>query len=110
MADPILVGRQGSAECVLLPAMANRHGLVTGATGTGKTVTLQLLAEQLSAQGVAVFAADVKGDLSGLVKPATPGEKVNMCVGAETPCAPSKVTSNTARWRASVETWRWPKL
>jgi DNA helicase HerA-like ATPase len=57
-------------------AMCNRHGLVAGATGTGKTVTLQLLAEQLSAQGVPVFAADIKGDLSGLVKPATPGERI----------------------------------
>ena len=57
-------------------AMCNRHGLIAGATGTGKTVTLQLLAEQLSAQGVAVFTADIKGDLTGLVKPATPGEKV----------------------------------
>jgi len=52
-------------------SMLNRHGLIAGATGTGKTKTLQLLAEQLSEQGVAVFAADVKGDLSGL---ATPGE------------------------------------
>src|SRR3954470_21302757 len=50
-------------------AMLNRHGLVAGATGTGKTRTLQLLAEQLSAQGVAVFAADMKGDLSGLAEP-----------------------------------------
>ncbi len=46
--------------------MLNRHGLVAGATGTGKTKTLQLLAEQLSADGVPVFAADIKGDLSGL--------------------------------------------
>ena len=52
-------------------AMTNRHGLVAGATGTGKTRTLQVLAEQLSAAGVAVFAADIKGDLSGI---ATPGE------------------------------------
>ena len=57
-------------------AMCNRHGLIAGATGTGKTVTLQLLAEQLSAQGVPVFTADIKGDLSGLVKPASPGEKI----------------------------------
>jgi DNA helicase HerA-like ATPase len=57
-------------------AMCNRHGLIAGATGTGKTVTLQLLAEQLSAQGVPVFTADIKGDLTGLVKPATPNEKV----------------------------------
>ncbi len=52
-------------------AMLNRHGLVAGATGTGKTKTLQLMAEQLSSQRVPVFAADIKGDLSGL---STPGE------------------------------------
>ena len=57
-------------------AMLNRHGLVAGATGTGKTKTLQLLAEQLSAHGVPVFAADIKGDLSGLSVPGEPGEKI----------------------------------
>ena len=50
-------------------AMVNRHGLVAGATGTGKTKTLQLMAEQLSAAGVPVMAADIKGDLSGLAEP-----------------------------------------
>jgi uncharacterized protein len=70
MADPdqdgtIFVGR-GSKPEVLTLALANRHGLVTGATGTGKTVTLQVLAEGLSRAGVSVFAADVKGDLSGV--------------------------------------------
>ncbi|BAJ75457.1 predicted ATPase [Microbacterium testaceum StLB037] len=57
-------------------AMINRHGLVAGATGTGKTRTLQLLAEQLSAQGVPVFAADIKGDLSGIATPGTASEKL----------------------------------
>jgi len=57
-------------------AMLNRHGLVAGATGTGKTKTLQLLAEQLSAQGVPVFAADIKGDLSGIGAPGAGGDKV----------------------------------
>lgn len=57
--------------------MLNRHGLVAGATGTGKTKTLQLLAEQLSAAGVPVFAADIKGDLSGLSAPGEPGEKLS---------------------------------
>jgi hypothetical protein len=57
-------------------AMCNRHGLVAGATGTGKTKTLQLMAEQLSTMGVAVFAADVKGDLSGLLQPGAPDERV----------------------------------
>ena len=56
--------------------MLNRHGLVAGATGTGKTKTLQLLAEQLSANGVPVFAADIKGDLSGLATPGEGGEKI----------------------------------
>ena len=66
MADPILVARHGDIECVLLPALANRHGLITGATGTGKTITLQTLAENFSRLGVPVFMADVKGDLTGI--------------------------------------------
>src|SRR5438132_10747054 len=61
----IFVGK-GSKPEVLTLAFANRHGLVTGATGTGKTVTLQIIAEGLSRAGVSVFAADVKGDLSGV--------------------------------------------
>jgi DNA double-strand break repair helicase HerA and related ATPase len=62
---PLLVAKSKS-DLALLPAMANRHGLITGATGTGKTVTLQALAERFSAIGVPVFLADVKGDLAGL--------------------------------------------
>ncbi|WP_370240624.1 helicase HerA-like domain-containing protein [Aeromicrobium sp.] len=66
-----------TGERVRIPlAMVNRHGLVAGATGTGKTKTLQLLAEQLSAAGVPVFAADIKGDLSGLATPGEGGEKL----------------------------------
>src|SRR5258708_28925278 len=57
---------KGTDELYLLPGMTNRHGLVAGATGTGKTVTLQVMAEALSSIGVPVFAADVKGDLSGI--------------------------------------------
>ncbi len=57
--------------------MLNRHGLIAGATGTGKTKTLQLIAEQLSAAGVPVFLADIKGDLSGLAAPGEPGDKVS---------------------------------
>jgi len=68
MTSPLLVARSPHAELCLLPALANRHGLVTGATGTGKTVTLQALAQKLSSIGVPVFLADVKGDLSGLAK------------------------------------------
>jgi DNA helicase HerA-like ATPase len=66
MSDPLLVARAGATELSLLPGLANRHGLVTGATGTGKTVSLQTLAEKFSRIGVPVFMADVKGDLSGL--------------------------------------------
>jgi DNA helicase HerA-like ATPase len=66
MAEPLLIARHGATECFLLPGMANRHGLITGATGTGKTVTLQTLAERLSGLGVPVFVADVKGDLAGI--------------------------------------------
>ncbi len=69
MADPILVAKSGSEDLFLLPRMANRHGLIAGATGTGKTVTLQVMAEALSKQGVPVFTADVKGDLSGISQP-----------------------------------------
>ncbi|HSO05925.1 MAG TPA: helicase HerA-like domain-containing protein, partial [Pelomicrobium sp.] len=66
MADPLLVAKSGDTEISLLPKMANRHGLVTGATGTGKTVTLQTLAEHFSSIGVPCFMSDVKGDLSGI--------------------------------------------
>ena len=71
MAEPILLAKRDDLECFLLPEMANRHGLVTGATGTGKTVTLQTLAEAFSRRGVPVFLADVKGDLAGITQPGT---------------------------------------
>ncbi len=76
MAEPILLARHGDIECFLLPGMANRHGLVTGATGTGKTVTLQTLAENFSRQGVPVFMADVKGDLTGITQPGSVSPKM----------------------------------
>src|SRR5512139_780518 len=68
MIAPLLIAKNAQHELVLLPAMANRHGLVTGATGTGKTVTLQSLAESFSRIGVPVFMSDIKGDLSGIAK------------------------------------------
>jgi len=68
MAAPILVAKTDKADLCLLPGLANRHGLVTGATGTGKTVTLQALAQRFSSIGVPVFMADVKGDLAGLAR------------------------------------------
>jgi uncharacterized protein len=66
MPEPLLVAKVDGRDLVLLPGLANRHGLIAGATGTGKTVTLQAIAERLSHIGVPVFMADVKGDLSGL--------------------------------------------
>ena len=76
MPDSILVARHGDIECRLLPALANRHGLITGATGTGKTITLQTLAENFSRLGVPVFMADVKGDLTGITQAGTAGAKL----------------------------------
>jgi len=76
MAAPLLIAKKGSEELCLLPALANRHGLITGATGTGKTVTLQTLAEQFSRIGVPVFLADVKGDLSGMARPGGGNSKI----------------------------------
>ena len=66
MAEPLLIAKNAATLCELLPALANRHGLITGATGTGKTVTLQTMAEGFSKIGVPVFMADVKGDLTGI--------------------------------------------
>ncbi|MGM9486480.1 helicase HerA-like C-terminal domain-containing protein [Ideonella sp. YS5] len=76
MADPLLVAKHGDIESLLLPSLANRHGLITGATGTGKTITLQTLAENFSKIGVPVFMADVKGDLTGITQPGRIGEKL----------------------------------
>jgi len=78
-ADPVLpplVVAKSGVELGLLPGMTNRHGLIAGATGTGKTVTLQAIAEQLSAIGVPVLMADVKGDLAGLAMPGGANAKV----------------------------------
>ena len=76
MSEPLLIARTPDTELFLLPGMANRHGLITGATGTGKTVTLQKLAESLSEIGVPVFMADVKGDLTGIAQAGTASEKL----------------------------------
>ena len=76
MAEPLLIAKHDTTECHLLPGLANRHGLITGATGTGKTVTLQTLAENFSRIGVPVFMADVKGDLTGASQPGRIGEKL----------------------------------
>lgn len=78
MAEPILVAKKNAEDAgfFLLPQMANRHGVITGATGTGKTVTLQKLAEGFSERGVPVFMADIKGDLTGITQPGGGNEKI----------------------------------
>jgi DNA helicase HerA-like ATPase len=73
--EPLVIGK-GEIDIGILPKMANRHGLIAGATGTGKTVTLRVLAEQFSRLGVPIFMADVKGDLSGLCQPGGDKPKV----------------------------------
>ena len=76
MAEPLLIAKNANTVCELLPGLANRHGLITGATGTGKTVTLQTLAENFSKIGVPVFMADVKGDLTGISQAGSIGDKM----------------------------------
>ncbi|MBU5377709.1 helicase HerA-like C-terminal domain-containing protein [Pantoea septica] len=76
MTAPLLIAQTPDVQLHLLPAMANRHGLITGATGTGKTVTLQKLAESFSSVGVPVFMADVKGDLTGIAAGGQQSEKL----------------------------------
>ena len=76
MSDPLIIAMTGKTELGMLPALANRHGCITGATGTGKTVTLQKLAESFSRIGVPVFMADVKGDLTGIAKAGALSDKM----------------------------------
>jgi DNA helicase HerA-like ATPase len=76
MADGLEIAK-GKDVCAILPHMANRHGLIAGATGTGKTVTLRVIAEKLSQVGVPVFMADVKGDLSGIARPGQDNPKIS---------------------------------
>ena len=70
----------GETPIYLEPGMANRHGLIAGATGTGKTVTLKVLAEAFSDMGVPVFMADVKGDLSGMCRPGTENKHIRRSI------------------------------
>lgn len=77
MSTPILIAKNTKSEIFLLPRMANRHGAITGATGTGKTVTLQALAHAFSQRGVPVFMADIKGDLTGISQAGGDNPRVN---------------------------------
>ena len=76
MVEPLLIARTGNKDINLLPRLANRHGLIAGATGTGKTVTLQKMAESFASVGVPVFVADIKGDLSGIGAPGVASDKL----------------------------------
>jgi uncharacterized protein len=79
MSQPIIIAKSTDTEavdCAILPQMANRHGLIAGATGTGKTVTLQAIVQQFSQQGVPVFMADIKGDLTGISQPGSDKPKI----------------------------------
>jgi DNA helicase HerA-like ATPase len=98
MAEPMLIAQNATTTCQLLPGLANRHGLITGATGTGKTVTLQTLAEQFSNIGVPVFMADVKGDLSGISQPGSFGEKISAVLKDRGITLPAPQSCPTTLW------------
>ena len=98
MSEPILVARRGATECHLLPALANRHGLITGATGTGKTITLQTLAEGFSRIGVPVFMADVKGDLTGISQTGRVSDKLARVLAERGIEAPAPLACPTTLW------------
>ncbi len=98
MAEPMLIAQNAQAQCHLLPGLSNRHGLITGATGTGKTVTLQTLAENFSRLGVPVFMADVKGDLTGISQPGKIGEKLTAILKDRGIPIPTPKACPTALW------------
>ncbi len=98
MAEPLLIAQNAQMQCHLLPGLANRHGLITGATGTGKTVTLQTLAEQFSNIGVPVFMADVKGDLTGISQMGSFGDKISKVLQDRGLTLPTPQACPTTLW------------
>jgi len=94
----ILIAKHGDIQCLLLPDKANRHGLITGATGTGKTITLQTLAEGFSKLGVPVFMADVKGDLTGISQAGVIGQKLAAVLKERALDAPESIAIPTTLW------------
>ncbi len=98
MAEPMLIARRNTTECHMLPALANRHGLITGATGTGKTVTLQTLAEGFSKIGVPVFMADVKGDLAGISQAGNIAPKLAAAIQERGLPVPQPLACPTTLW------------
>ena len=98
MPEPILIAQHGAHQSFLLPDKANRHGLITGATGTGKTVTLQTMAEGFSRIGVPVFMADVKGDLAGISQAGALGSKLAAVLAERELPSPVFAASPTTLW------------
>ncbi len=98
MSEPMLIARRDNTECNMLPALANRHGLITGATGTGKTVTLQTLAEGFSKIGVPVFMADVKGDLAGISQAGNIPPKLAVAIQERGLPTPEPIDCPTTLW------------
>ena len=98
MAEPLLIARNAFTTCELLPALSNRHGLITGSTGTGKTVTLQTMAENFSKIGVPVFMADIKGDLTGISQAGSIGEKMASILKERGIGSPESVACPATLW------------
>jgi len=94
----ILIAQHGDIQCRLLPDKANRHGLITGATGTGKTITLQTLAEGFSRMGVPVFMADIKGDLTGISQAGKINAKLAAVLKERALAAPESIAFPTTLW------------
>lgn len=98
MPEPILIAQHGQTQCFLQPDKANRHGLITGATGTGKTITLQTMAEGFSKLGVPVFMADIKGDLTGISRPGISTPKLTKVLSERGIEAPDYAAFTTTLW------------
>lgn len=98
MLEPLAIAKNATTTCGLLPGLANRHGLITGATGTGKTVTLQALAEQFSAIGVPVFLSDIKGDLTGISHTGQIGGKLAASLAERGIELPTPTSSPATLW------------
>jgi uncharacterized protein len=98
MTEPLLIAKNQTIECYLRPDKANRHGLITGATGTGKTITLQTMAEGFSRIGVPVFMADVKGDLTGISQKGVVGDKLSKIIAERGLATPEAAAYPTTLW------------
>ncbi len=98
MTEPFLIAQNSSTACFLRPDKANRHGLITGATGTGKTITLQTMAEGFSRIGVPVFMADVKGDLTGISQKGAVGEKLAKIIAERGLATPDATAFPSTLW------------